>query len=72
MVGAIDVATEKVETPDDVVAVLREAMKYADVERIYPCTNCGLAPLPRDLAYAKLVALGAGARALRDTLKLVR
>jgi 5-methyltetrahydropteroyltriglutamate--homocysteine methyltransferase len=68
LVGAIDVATLKAETPEDVVAVLREAMKHADAERIYPCTNCGMAPLPRDLAYAKLVALGAGARALRAAL----
>ncbi|MSP95374.1 MAG: methionine synthase [Alphaproteobacteria bacterium] len=68
MVGAIDVATNKVETPQEVASVLRSAMKYAGVERIYPCTNCGLAPLPRDVAAGKLKALGAGAALLRKEL----
>lgn len=65
LVGAIDVATARIETPEDVMATLREAMKYADAERIYACTNCGLAPLARDVAIGKLKALGAGARQLR-------
>lgn len=66
MVGAIDVATSKVETPQEVVATLEHAMKYADVERILPCTNCGLTPLPRDIAQRKLAALGQGVMALRE------
>ncbi len=65
MVGAIDVATDKVETPEAVVAVIEEALKYADAERIQPCTNCGLAPLSRAVAEGKLKALGAGARLAR-------
>ncbi len=65
MVGAIDVATSEVETPEKVAAVIREAMRYADLERIYPCTNCGMAPLPRYVAVGKLKALGAGADLLR-------
>jgi len=65
LVGAIDVASSKVETPEAVAAVLREATKYADASRIQACTNCGMAPLPRAIAEAKLVALGAGARLLR-------
>lgn len=65
LVGAIDVATARIETPEDVMATLREAMKYADVERIYACTNCGLAPLARDVAIGKLRALGAGAKLMR-------
>jgi 5-methyltetrahydropteroyltriglutamate--homocysteine methyltransferase len=40
-------------------------MKYADKERIYPCTNCGMAPLSRQVASAKLEALGAGAALAR-------
>jgi 5-methyltetrahydropteroyltriglutamate--homocysteine methyltransferase len=65
LIGAIDVASTRVETAEDVAATIREAMKYAPKERIFPCTNCGLAPLPRDIASAKLRALGAGAALMR-------
>ena len=62
MVGAIDVASFSAETPEQVAAVIEEAGKYVAAEQIFPCTNCGMAPLPRDLALQKLQALGAGAR----------
>ena len=62
MVGAIDVASYDVETPEQVAATIREAAKYISVEQIMPCTNCGMAPLPKALATKKLQALGAGAR----------
>jgi len=62
MVGAIDVASFEAETPEQVAAVIHEAGKYVSAEQILPCTNCGMAPLPRDLALKKLEALGAGAR----------
>jgi 5-methyltetrahydropteroyltriglutamate--homocysteine methyltransferase len=62
MVGAIDVASFNAETPEQVAAVIHEAGKYVSAEQIFPCTNCGMAPLPRDLALKKLQALGAGAR----------
>ena len=62
MVGAIDVASFEAETPEQVAAVIKEAGKYLAAEQITPCTNCGMAPLPRDLALKKLQALGAGAR----------
>jgi len=71
MVGVIDVATNRVETADDVAAVLRSAMKYADTERIYACSNCGMAPLPRDVAAGKLKALGAGAALMRAELNRI-
>jgi 5-methyltetrahydropteroyltriglutamate--homocysteine methyltransferase len=66
LVGAIDVATDKIETPEEVAAVIHEAMKYAPKERIIPCTNCGMAPMRRDIADAKLRALGAGAKLARE------
>lgn len=66
LVGAIDVATTAVETPEAVAAILAEAAKHADVERIQACTNCGMAPLPRSVAAAKLAALGAGAALMRS------
>ncbi|MGI9422043.1 MAG: methionine synthase [Hyphomicrobiaceae bacterium] len=65
LVGAIDVATNAVEPPEKVASILIEATKHAEVERIQGCTNCGMAPLPRDLAAAKLQALGAGAALAR-------
>jgi 5-methyltetrahydropteroyltriglutamate--homocysteine methyltransferase len=66
LVGVIDVATDKVETPEEVVAVIAEAMKHVPKERIQPCTNCGMAPMDRTVALGKLQALGAGARLARE------
>ena len=68
MVGAIDVATHTIETPEAVAETLREALKYIDADKIYPCTNCGMAPLPRDIARAKLHALKAGTDIVRREL----
>jgi 5-methyltetrahydropteroyltriglutamate--homocysteine methyltransferase len=70
MVGAIDVATNTVETPEAVASVLRSATKHAGADRIYGCTNCGLAPLPRTVAAAKLNALAAGAALMRKELSV--
>jgi len=68
MVGAIDVATNTIETPEEVAATLREALKYADADKIYPCTNCGMAPLSREVARQKLQALAAGTEIIRKEL----
>jgi 5-methyltetrahydropteroyltriglutamate--homocysteine methyltransferase len=68
LVGAIDVATDRVETPEDVAATLRSAMQYVPANRLYPCTNCGMVPHTRAVAKAKLVALGAGAALVRSEL----
>ncbi len=68
LVGAIDVASHAVETPDAVAATIRRAMEFVPPERLYPCTNCGMAPLARDLAWAKLRALTAGAAIVRAEL----
>jgi 5-methyltetrahydropteroyltriglutamate--homocysteine methyltransferase len=68
LVGAIDVATEKVESPEEVAATIRAALKYVAADKLYPCTNCGMVPLPREVALAKLHALAAGARIVRAEL----
>ncbi len=68
MVGVIDVATLEVETPEEVADVIRAAMEYVPVERMVPCTNCGMVPLPRHVARAKMQALGAGAALVRQDL----
>src|ERR1700733_2876551 len=65
LVGAIDVATEHVETPEAVAATLDQALRYVPAERLFPCTNCGMAPLDRELAYKKLQALSVGAALVR-------
>ncbi|HEY3179961.1 MAG TPA: methionine synthase [Casimicrobiaceae bacterium] len=68
LIGAIDVASETVETAEDVAQVLRAALAYVPPERLYPCTNCGMVPLPRDIARAKLRSLASGAAAVRAEL----
>ena len=65
LVGAIDVASDRCETPDEVAAVIEEATKYVAKEKIIPCTNCGMAPMRREIAMGKLKALGDGARLAR-------
>jgi 5-methyltetrahydropteroyltriglutamate--homocysteine methyltransferase len=66
LVGAIDVATDAIDTPEDVAATLSEALKYVPKERIVACTNCGMAPMRRDIALAKLDALVKGAALARQ------
>lgn len=68
MVGAIDVATDTIETPEEVAATLRHALKYVDADKLYPCTNCGMAPLSRELARGKMRALSEGAEIVRKEL----
>ncbi len=68
LVGVIDVATQAVETPAQVADTIRRALQYVPPERLLPCTNCGMVPLPREVAYGKLRALGAGAALVRAEL----
>ncbi|SIQ86739.1 methionine synthase [Maribacter ulvicola] len=68
MVGAIDVATNTIETPEEVAATLQKALKFVAIENLYPSTNCGMAPLSRNVARDKLSALSAGAEIIRKEL----
>ena len=68
LMGAIDVATEKVETPEEIAGLIAEATKYVAREHIFACTNCGMAPMKREVAIAKLQALSAGAALARERL----
>ncbi len=68
LVGAIDVASTDVETPEQVASTIRHAMQHADPHRLFPCTNCGMAPLARPVAVGKLKALAAGAAQVRASL----
>ncbi|WP_166836413.1 methionine synthase [Rheinheimera pleomorphica] len=69
MVGAIDVATDTIETAEQVADTLRKALQYVDADKLYPCTNCGMAPLARPIAQGKLQALTAGAAIVRQELQ---
>ena len=64
-VVGVDVATERVETPEEVAETIRAASRHVAPERIFPCTTCGMAPIARDLALAKLEALAQGAALAR-------
>jgi 5-methyltetrahydropteroyltriglutamate--homocysteine methyltransferase len=68
MLGAIDVATETIETPEDVADTLRKALEFVDAHKLLPSTNCGMAPLPRGVALGKLSALSAGSDIVRDEI----
>ncbi|WP_455922720.1 methionine synthase [Pseudomonas putida] len=72
MVGAIDVASHTIETPEEVASTLRKALQFVAPENLYPCTNCGMAPLPRAVARGKLNALSAGAAIVRTELQNAR
>lgn len=65
MVGAIDVASDTIETPEEVADTLRKTIEFVDVKDLYPSTNCGMAPLSRNVARGKLSALSAGAEIIR-------
>jgi 5-methyltetrahydropteroyltriglutamate--homocysteine methyltransferase len=69
LVGVIDVATDAVETPQEVAATIAAAAKYVPAKRLYPCTNCGMAPMDREIALRKLQALVAGTQLARRKLK---
>jgi 5-methyltetrahydropteroyltriglutamate--homocysteine methyltransferase len=66
LIGVIDVATDKVETPQDIAAVINEAARYVPAQKIVACTNCGMAPMRREIAALKLEALARGAALARQ------
>ena len=68
MVGVIDVASDVVETPEEVAATIGRALEFVPKERLFPCTNCGLAPMGRDVAWRKLKALAEGTQLARERL----
>jgi 5-methyltetrahydropteroyltriglutamate--homocysteine methyltransferase len=69
LVGVIDVANDVVETPEQVASLIEDAMEFVPVERLIACTNCGMAPMGRQTATAKLVALGQGAALARQRVQ---
>jgi 5-methyltetrahydropteroyltriglutamate--homocysteine methyltransferase len=63
--GVIDVASDTIETAEDVAATIEAVMNFVPKQNIIATTNCGMAPMRRDIAEAKLMALGAGAALAR-------
>jgi 5-methyltetrahydropteroyltriglutamate--homocysteine methyltransferase len=66
MVGVIDVASAAVETPQEVADTIGRALHFVPKAKLYPCTNCGMAPMDRDVALGKLHALAQGAALARE------
>jgi 5-methyltetrahydropteroyltriglutamate--homocysteine methyltransferase len=66
MVGVIDVASDQIETPEQVADTIGRALQFVPKQRLFPCTNCGLAPMRRDVAVKKLQALAQGAALARQ------
>ena len=69
LVGVIDVASDRVETPQEVFETIKKALKYVPKKHLFPCTNCGMAPMKREIAVAKLKALAAGAALARKRVR---
>ena len=65
LIGVIDVATDKIETPEEIAALIGDATDYVSRDKIVACTNCGMAPMRREIAAMKLEALGRGAALAR-------
>ena len=65
MVGVIDVASDVIETPEDIADIIGKALQFVPKNRLFPCTNCGLAPMSREVAIKKLEALAQGAALAR-------
>ena len=66
MVGVIDVASDAVETPEEIADTIGEALRFVPRQRLLPCTNCGLAPMDRAIAMRKLQALARGTELARQ------
>ena len=68
MLGVIDLEDQAVETPEEVAARIRAALKHVAAERLVPAPDCGMKYLPRETAFGKLAALSAGAAIVRREL----
>jgi 5-methyltetrahydropteroyltriglutamate--homocysteine methyltransferase len=68
MLGVVSVSSDEVETPELIAERIQEGLKHCDPERLMPCTDCGLVPRPRDVARAKMQALGAGTEIVRQSI----
>jgi 5-methyltetrahydropteroyltriglutamate--homocysteine methyltransferase len=63
---AIDVASDVIEAPEQIADTIGTALQYVAKDKLFPCTNCGLAPMSRKIAMKKLQALSLGAALARE------
>jgi 5-methyltetrahydropteroyltriglutamate--homocysteine methyltransferase len=68
MVGVVAVTPDRVETPEEVARVIRTALDHVDPERLFPCSNCGMAPIPYETALGKIQSIAAGTDLVKKTL----
>jgi 5-methyltetrahydropteroyltriglutamate--homocysteine methyltransferase len=68
MVGVVAVTPDRVESPEEVAQVIRTAMAYVEPERLLPCSNCGMTPIPYATALGKIKSIAAGADLVRCSL----
>jgi 5-methyltetrahydropteroyltriglutamate--homocysteine methyltransferase len=68
MVGVVEVTPDRVETPQEVAAVIQEALVHVDPERLLPCSNCGMTPIPYEIALGKIQSIAAGAALVRKAI----
>ena len=66
MVGCLDLNDPTVETPETVVERVKRALRYVAPENVILAPDCGMKYLARDIAFAKLTAMVAAAKRLRD------
>ena len=66
MLGVIDVASDEIETPEQISETIRTALQFVPKNKLFPCTNCGLAPMSREIALKKLEAMAQGAALARS------
>jgi 5-methyltetrahydropteroyltriglutamate--homocysteine methyltransferase len=68
MVGVVEVTPDRVETPQEVAAVIHGALAHVDAERLLPCSNCGMTPIPYEIALGKIKSIAAGAALVRKAM----
>ena len=57
--------SDEIETPEQVADTIGTALQFVPKQHLYPCSNCGLAPMDREVALKKLQALAQGAELAR-------
>src|SRR6267154_668906 len=68
ILGVIDLGSDEVETPEQVADRIRRALPHVDAANLIIAPDCGMKYLPRDIAFAKLQSMVAGARIMRAQL----
>jgi 5-methyltetrahydropteroyltriglutamate--homocysteine methyltransferase len=68
LLGVLDLGSDEAETADVVAGRIRRALEVVPPERLVVAPDCGMKYLSRELAFAKLQAMVAGARRVSEDL----